>query len=96
MQRPQKGVWAGLYCLPVFESFDTLLAALPAKYHAQLQEGGVFKHVLTHKDLHLHPVQLNLPSAVKLGAAMGEGQWVAGVDWPALGLPAPIRKLLAG
>jgi len=96
MQRPQTGVWAGLYCLPVFESFDALLAALPAKYHAQLQEGGVFKHVLTHKDLHLHPVQLNLPSTVKLGAAMGEGQWVVGVDWPALGLPAPIRKLLAG
>jgi A/G-specific adenine glycosylase len=31
---------------------------------------------------------------VKLGAAMGDGQWVAGADWPALGLPAPIRKLL--
>jgi A/G-specific adenine glycosylase len=95
MQRPQTGVWAGLYCLPVFESFDALLAALPAKYRTQLHEGPVFKHVLTHKDLHLHPVQLNLPSAVKLGAAMGEGQWVLQADWPALGLPAPIRKLLA-
>jgi A/G-specific adenine glycosylase len=68
---------------------------LPAKHHTQLHEGGVFKHVLTHKDLHLHPVQLSLPSAVKLGAAMGEGQWVSEADWPALGLPAPIRKLLA-
>jgi adenine-specific DNA glycosylase len=95
MQRPQTGVWAGLYCLPVFESFDALLAALPANYHAQLQDGSVFKHVLTHKDLHLHPVYLNLPGAVKLGAAMGEGRWVAESDWPALGLPAPIRKLLA-
>jgi A/G-specific adenine glycosylase len=95
MQRPQTGVWAGLYCLPVFESFQALLAALPVKYRTQLQEGTVFKHVLTHKDLHLHPVQLNLPSAVKLGAAMGEGQWVTQADWPALGLPAPIRKLLA-
>jgi A/G-specific adenine glycosylase len=94
MQRPQTGVWAGLYCLPVFESFEALLAALPAKYRTQLQDGAVFKHVLTHKDLHLHPVQLNLPSAVKLGAAMGEGQWVLQADWPALGLPAPIRKLL--
>jgi A/G-specific adenine glycosylase len=95
IQRPQTGVWAGLYCLPVFESFDALRAALPAKHHAQLQEGAVFKHVLTHKDLHLHPAQLSLPSLVKLGAAMGEGQWVSEADWPALGLPAPIRKLLA-
>jgi A/G-specific adenine glycosylase len=94
MQRPQTGVWAGLYCLPVFESFDALLAVLPAKCRTQLHEGAVFKHVLTHKDLHLHPVQLNLPSAVKLGAAMGEGRWVLQADWPALGLPAPIRKLL--
>ena len=94
MQRPQTGVWAGLYCLPVFESFDAFLAALPAKYHSQLQEGGVFKHVLTHKDLHLHPVELKLPTSLKLGAAIGEGQWVAQADWPALGLPAPIRKLL--
>ncbi len=94
MQRPQTGVWAGLYCLPVFESFDALLAALPATHHAQLDEGAVFKHVLTHKDLHLHPVQLTLPSFAKFGATMGEGQWVADADWPALGLPAPIRKLL--
>ena len=94
IQRPQTGVWAGLYCLPVFESFDALLAALPAKHHAQLQEGAVFKHVLTHKDLHLHPVELTLSSSVRLGAAMGEGQWVAKANWPALGLPAPIRKLL--
>ncbi len=94
MQRPQTGVWAGLYCLPVFESFEVLQSALPAKYRAQLQEGGVFKHVLTHKDLHMHPVQLTLPSPVKLLAGMGEGQWVAKADWPALGLPAPVRKLL--
>jgi A/G-specific adenine glycosylase len=71
-----------------------LLAALPAKHRTQLHEGTVFKHVLTHKDLHLHPVELMLSSAVKLGAAMGEGQWVAEPTWPSLGLPAPIRKLL--
>ena len=95
MQRPQTGVWAGLYCLPVFQSYEAMLAALPAKYRTQLQDGEVFKHVLTHKDLHLHPLQLRLPSAVKLGAAMGEGQWFAAADWPSLGLPAPVRKLLA-
>jgi A/G-specific adenine glycosylase len=71
-----------------------LLAALPANYHAHLQEGAVFKHVLTHKDLHLHPVELTLSSSVRLGATIGEGQWVAKANWPALGLPAPIRKLL--
>jgi A/G-specific adenine glycosylase len=78
----------------VFESFDALQTALPPKYLAQLDEGAVFKHVLTHKDLHIHPVQLTLPSAVKLEAKLGQGQWVANTEWPSLGLPAPVRKLL--
>ena len=94
MQRPQTGVWAGLYCLPVFESFEAILAVLPAKYRTQLHEGVAFKHVLTHKDLHVHPVRLNVQHAVKLGPAMGDGKWVSAADWPALGLPAPVRKLL--
>jgi A/G-specific adenine glycosylase len=52
----------------------------------------VLRHVLTHKDLYLHPVQLQLPQALPLGLA---GGWVAAARWPALGLPAPIRKWLA-
>ena len=90
MQRPQTGVWAGLYCLPVFESFEALQTALPAKYRSQIDESPAFKHVLTHKDLHLHPVNLRL----KRPHALGEGQWVKATEWPALGLPAPVRKLL--
>jgi len=100
-KRPASGIWASLYSLPVFDSEEAMQAALtPSLQKASLagalkwEVSPAFKHVLTHKDLHLHPVQLNVPSAVKLGAAMGEGQWVAYADWPALGLPAPIRKLL--
>jgi A/G-specific adenine glycosylase len=46
--------------------------------------------VLTHKDLHLHPVQL-AAGARSLGA---QGGWFAPDEWSALGLPAPVRKLL--
>ena len=50
-----------------------------------------FLHVLTHKDLHMHPVRL----AWEGGAISGlEGDWVAADQWPRLGLPAPVRKLL--
>jgi len=95
-QRPQSGVWAGLYCLPMFESFEALQSALPLKLRSQLVEGQAFKHVLTHKDLHLHQVLLTLPKAVKLGTLMeAQGRWVSAVDWPAFGLPAPVRQLLS-
>jgi A/G-specific adenine glycosylase len=51
-----------------------------------------FTHVLTHKDLHLHPVER--PTAADETPVAGAGQWVAADAWPALGLPAPVRKLL--
>ncbi len=91
-QRPTPGVWAGLYCLPLFDSPDELTAALPEPQRSSLQPGVVLRHVLTHKDLYLHPVQLQLPQALPLGLA---GGWVTAAQWPALGLPAPIRKWLA-
>jgi A/G-specific adenine glycosylase len=87
-RRPATGIWAGLYCPPLFESWDALQAAAP---RAQLEEGAPFVHVLTHKDLHLHPVT----AVVAKYSVRDEGAWFSGDEWPALGLPAPIRKLLA-
>jgi A/G-specific adenine glycosylase len=89
-QRPASGIWAGLYALPMFGSLDQLHQAVPARLLGALQEEGVFKHVLTHKDLYLHPVRLTLTAA----RSMGLGQWLAADVWPSLGLPAPVRKLL--
>jgi A/G-specific adenine glycosylase len=91
-KRPTPGVWAGLYCFPLFDSREALDAALPARHHAALQDAPAFTHVLTHKDLHLHPVTLKLPKRL---AMQNEGAWVSAAEWPGLGLPAPIRKLLA-
>jgi A/G-specific adenine glycosylase len=89
-KRPDTGIWAGLFSLPVFETEAQLLAAWPQG--AQPQFIAPWKHVLTHRDLHLHPVRMT-------GAAPSdpscEGQWVDAQIWPDLGLPAPIRTLLA-
>jgi A/G-specific adenine glycosylase len=90
-QRPTPGVWAGLYCLPVFDSYEALSTAVSPTDVSLLQDGEVFKHVLTHKDLHIHPVRLATTSISDFKVA---GQWFAAHDWPKLGLPAPIRKLL--
>ncbi|AMO22754.1 A/G-specific adenine glycosylase [Ramlibacter solisilvae] len=90
-KRPRTGIWAGLYCLPVFASREALQAALPAS--CELEDDRAFLHVLTHKDLHLHPVRARLAAKQ---APRCEGAWVAPLDWERLGLPAPIRKLLEG
>ena len=100
VRRPEKGIWAGLYCLPVFEDEAALMAALPAKHRGQCVPMPVFTHVLTHKDLYLHTVQLTLsgqegPAPDGWTAGL-EGRWCTAEEWLTLGLPAPIRKLLSG
>jgi A/G-specific adenine glycosylase len=98
-KRPVPGIWGGLYCLPVFESDDALRAHLPTPLHARLEPLPRFVHVLTHKDLHLSPwiagfrAGQAMPKALQ--PALGTGAWFGPAAWPALGLPAPIRKLLA-
>jgi A/G-specific adenine glycosylase len=93
-KRPTPGVWGGLYCLPVFETRDDLAQAVPGASRKQLADAPAFMHVLTHKDLHLHPVR-----AVVTRQAMrrdADGGWFGPSEWESLGLPAPVRKLLAG
>ena len=90
-KRPTPGVWAGLYCFPLFDEHAALAASVPAAYRGALHAHPAFKHVLTHKDLHLHLVQLQLPASQWHRA---EGAWFAPSAWPELGLPAPVKKLL--
>ena len=90
-KRPVKGIWAGLFSLPIFDDEASLQQVCPPG--PVLQYIAPWKHVLTHRDLHLHPVQVTL-QAGQLPRC--EGQWVDACDWPQLGLPAPIRSLLEG
>jgi A/G-specific adenine glycosylase len=89
-KRPDTGIWAGLFSMPVFDSESALLAAWATEQAPQFITP--WKHVLTHRDLHLHPVRIR--GAGKL-APVCDGQWVDADAWAGMGLPAPIRTLLA-
>ena len=88
-QRPTPGVWAGLYCFAVFDDLESLCQALPGL--RQVQPLPAFKHVLTHKDLYLNLVKVRLHADC---APNAPGRWIDASQWPQLGLPAPIAKLL--
>ena len=90
-KRPSPGVWAGLYCFSLFETRAELEASVGARWRRSLEDATVFTHVLTHKDLHLHPVRLTAP--VHAVNAI-EGDWFTAAQVLKLGLPAPIKKLL--
>lgn len=102
-RRPVSGIWGGLYCLPVFENEESLRDFLPPALQARLEFLRPFKHVLTHKDLHLCPVIAKFSARQKMPAKVSGlsepelfGAWFGSREWSALGLPAPIRKLLEG
>ena len=112
VRRPAPGIWAGLYCLPVFDDEAALKSFLPAALQTQCVALPVVAHVLTHRDLYLHTFRLTLapgvvpasvlPSALEpahssvQSSVHLQGRWCAADEWPALGLPAPIRTLLSG
>ena len=100
VRKPDTGVWAGLWTLPEFDSFDAFDAA------AQHWPGGAealpsFTHVLTHLDWTLHPMRWTLPPRTgarrveAITAAWPQGRWFTLDEALSAGLPAPLRKLLA-
>ncbi|WP_439112725.1 A/G-specific adenine glycosylase [Hydrogenophaga sp.] len=93
-RRPAPGIWAGLYCPPVFGSEAALLDALPPTWREGLHELEAVSHSLTHRELRLHPRLLVLDGPLMVPAAM-EGDWVDIVALHGHGLPAPVRVLLA-
>jgi A/G-specific adenine glycosylase len=99
VQRPQTGVWAGLWTLPEFDRAESLWA-LAADWPGEGRELPAVQHALTHFDWTLRPVHWPLPARLgaaplrRIEAVLPAGRWVARADALAMGLPAPIRRLL--
>ncbi|MBV7453365.1 A/G-specific adenine glycosylase [Acidovorax sp. sif1233] len=93
-RRPAAGIWAGMHCVPVFADGASLMgcvASLGDASRISCNELQPFLHVLTHRDLHLHPVLVAGDIAER---PTEDGGWFGADEWHSIGLPAPIRKLL--
>ncbi|TJY63219.1 A/G-specific adenine glycosylase [Sinimarinibacterium sp. CAU 1509] len=93
-RRPPIGIWGSLWCPPLLDDArlasgtwaDALLApdaeSLPPLHHA-----------FTHFDLELQPLRVRLHPRPQI-AESETRRWVNLSDLDALGLPAPVRKLI--
>ena len=95
VQRPARGVWAGLWSLPEFDSAEALAAA-SARWPGAGELLPPIEHALTHFDWTLEPKRWTLPARARLPQALAAmpGAWFEPAAALALGLPAPIRRLL--
>ena len=107
VQRPESGVWAGLWSLPEAADEAGWEAGADGLPGTDVRLPS-FTHVLTHLDWVLHPLLRELPHATSPAAAQqaaqrmmaglgltAEGRWFTWEEALRSGLPAPLRKLLA-
>jgi A/G-specific adenine glycosylase len=100
VQRPEQGVWAGLWSLPEFDTPEALQGLLQ-DWPGQGEVLPTIEHALTHFDWTLQPMRWRLPlrlSAKRLDtltAQLPPGRWVGLDQALQMGLPAPLRKLLS-
>lgn len=97
VQRPSRGVWGGLWTLPLLDSAEAVQAVCRTWGMAPAEALPSFVHVLTHRDWTFHPHRLDLAAdpLPDLTAALGPGQWVTDAELSGLALPAPMQKLLS-
>jgi len=99
LRRPETGVWAGLWSLPEYDD-PAALQALTADWPGAGDWRPAVEHALTHFDWTLLPLAWTLPA--RLGArrldtvmqALPPGRWAGRDEALALGLAAPVRRLL--
>lgn len=98
-RRPAQGganaIWAGLYSPLVYSSAQELNDAVSTLHGAQRTDLPVVQHILTHRELHLHPVLLQVEQQENAPTLGTEGTWWSASEALAQGLPAPIRRLMA-
>ncbi|AUX71610.1 A/G-specific adenine glycosylase [Erwinia pyrifoliae] len=94
-QRPPVGLWGGLFCFPQYATECELRLALRARGvdDGQLQQMNAFRHTFSHFHLDIVPMWLDLPSA-RVAMDDGAGLWYNLAQPPAVGLAAPVERLL--
>jgi A/G-specific adenine glycosylase len=92
-RRPPAGIWGGLWAPPIVEAADAASLAAMGLRPRQQPPPEPLRHGFTHFVWQLQP----LPCAVidsPAGLREDRGAWHTISDAQALGLPAPIRRLL--
>ena len=96
-RRTHPGVWQGLWSLPEAPDLDSLqvVSARHIQSHAQGRALPAFEHVFSHYRLQITPWLVAPAMALPHVGDDEDYRWVAVAELETLGLPTPVRKLIA-
>ena len=95
-RRPPVGIWARLWSLPETDAVESASAQLRDRYSVRADSAlalGAFVHSFSHYHLRVTPLVIGGTRAMRVADDPDRG-WFSREEWPELGLPAPVRKLL--
>lgn len=100
VKRPQKGIWAGLYCVPCFEDSEQFYDFIEQNQleRDELYENDAIAHRLTHRQLEILPFHYfnhhQKPHIQSLTMLLPKGVWLSQAELLDYGLPKPLQDYL--
>ena len=92
-RRPPSGIWGGLWALPANDDGRDLQQRLGIDT-AKLQLLPSLKHQLTHIEMTIQPLICHSEPVARGVECTSDQNWFGPDEWPALGLPKPVRQIL--
>jgi A/G-specific adenine glycosylase len=95
-QRPQQGIWGGLWSFPEITLEDHGQAHSEAHYGkvARYTQSPQFRHTFSHYHLDIQPTMVTLDKAQTMIRSDDQQRWYKLEELHALGMPAPVKKLI--
>jgi A/G-specific adenine glycosylase len=95
-KRPQTGIWGGLWSLPELAANESVVLHIEQRFSAQVSSViplSSFRHTFSHYHLDISPSQIQMAAANWIMEG-DKYQWFSQQEALALGLPAPVRRIL--
>jgi len=97
-KRPTQGIWGGLWSLPECPLNVDVQNWCYKTFQLQLKKTKIwepFRHTFTHFHLNIHPIFCEVKKSAKICSPLSKQQWYSLSQTEKLGLPAPVKRLLA-
>ena len=96
IRRPPSGIWGGLWSLPEYADLQELQTDLQLNYieFEILKTLATQRHTFSHFHLDYTPVVVRVQNPKNNVMEAGDSVWYKKQQWPDLGLPVPISRLL--